>query len=138
MPNTARLGFRLSLFLFNWLVIWAALLLVRGFFFASVLVTLGFLIVRPWLRGYDKSAIQHLLFLDFTRLDRHLLGVEIELQSCAAVGCDPLQSLVIHPDVRAAHAGAFMYLRTVSTPVASPESALPSASLHFNQRHRYE
>ena len=36
------------------------------------------------------------------------------------------------------HAVALMYPHTVSTPVASAKSTLPSASLHFNQRHRYE
>lgn len=51
---------------------------------------------------------------------------------------DPLQSLVIPPGVRVVHAGALMYPHIVSTPVASPKSTLPSASLHFNQRHRYE
>lgn len=63
VPSTARLSFRLSLNWFDWLVIWAALLIIHGFFFESVLTTLGFPTFGPWLWGFDKSATQYLLFL---------------------------------------------------------------------------
>jgi len=63
VPNTARLSFRLSLNWFDWLVIWAALLIIHGFFFQPVLNTLGFPTFGPWLWGFDKSATQYLLFL---------------------------------------------------------------------------
>jgi hypothetical protein len=63
VPSTARLSFRLSLSWFDWLVIWAALLIIHGFFFEPVLTTLGFPNFGPWLWGFDKSATQYLLFL---------------------------------------------------------------------------
>ncbi|WP_454764378.1 hypothetical protein [Cupriavidus campinensis] len=63
VPSTARLSFRLSLNWFDWLVIWAALLIIHGFFFEPVLTTLGFPTFGPWLWGFDKSATQYLLFL---------------------------------------------------------------------------
>lgn len=63
VPSTAKLGFRLSLNWFDWLVIWVALLIIHGFFFEPVLTTLGFPIFGPWLWGFDKSATQYLLFL---------------------------------------------------------------------------
>lgn len=63
VPSTARLSFRLSLNWFDWMVIWAALLIIHGFFFEPVLTTLGFPIFGPWLWGFDKSATQYLLFL---------------------------------------------------------------------------
>lgn len=63
VPSTARLSFRLSLSWFDWLVIWAALLIIHGFFFEPVLATLGFPTFGPWLWGFDKSATQYLLFL---------------------------------------------------------------------------
>lgn len=63
VPSTSRLSFRLSLSWFDWLVIWAALLIIHGFFFEPVLTTLGFPTFGPWLWGFDKSAIQYLLFL---------------------------------------------------------------------------
>lgn len=63
VPNTARLGFRLSLSWFDWLVIWAALLIIHGFFFEPVLRSFGFPILGSWLWGFDESATQYLLFL---------------------------------------------------------------------------
>lgn len=63
VPSAARLSFRLSLNLFDWLVIWAVLLIIHGFFFEPVLTTIGFPILGPWLWGFDKSATQYLLFL---------------------------------------------------------------------------
>lgn len=63
VPSTTRLSFRLSLNLFDWLVIWAALLIIHGFFFEPVLTSLGFPTFGPWLWGFDKSATQYLLFL---------------------------------------------------------------------------
>lgn len=63
VPSTARLSFRLSLNWFDWLVIWAALLIIHGFFFEPVLIALGFPTFGPWLWGFDKSATQYLLFL---------------------------------------------------------------------------
>lgn len=63
VPNTARLSFRLSLNWLDWLVIWAALLIIHGFFFEPVLTTLGFPTFGPWLWGFDKSTTQYLLFL---------------------------------------------------------------------------
>ena len=48
VPNTARLGFRLSLNWFDWLVIWAVLLIIHGCFFEPVLTTLGFPALGPW------------------------------------------------------------------------------------------
>jgi hypothetical protein len=85
VPSTARLSFRLSLNWFDWLVIWAALLIIHGFFFEPVLTTLGFPTFGPWLWGFDKSATQYLLFLLLaafvywrsrrTRLTRRNLGL---------------------------------------------------------------
>lgn len=63
VPSTARLSFRLSLNWFDWLIIWAVLLIIHGFFFEPVLTTLGFPTFGPWLWGFDKSATQYLLFL---------------------------------------------------------------------------
>lgn len=63
VPSTAGLSFRLSLSWFDWLVIWAALLIIHGFFFEPVLTTLGFPTFGPWLWGFDKSGTQYLLFL---------------------------------------------------------------------------
>lgn len=63
VPSTARLSFRLSLNWFDWLVIWATLLIIHGFFFEPVLTTLGFPTFGPWMWGFDKSATQYLLFL---------------------------------------------------------------------------
>ena len=63
VPSTARLGFRLSLNWLDWLVIWAVLLIIHGFFFEPVLTTLGLPTLGPWLWGFDKSATQYLLFL---------------------------------------------------------------------------
>ena len=63
VPSTARLSFRLSLNWFDWMVIWAALLIIHGFFFEPVLFALGFPTFGPWLWGFDKSATQYLLFL---------------------------------------------------------------------------
>lgn len=63
VPSTARLSFRLSLNSFDWLVIWAVLLVIHGFFFEPVLTTLGLPTLGPWLWGFDKSATQYLLFL---------------------------------------------------------------------------
>lgn len=63
VPSTARLSFRLSLNLFDWLAIWAALLIIHGLFFEPVLTSLGFPALGPWLWGFDKSAAQYLLFL---------------------------------------------------------------------------
>lgn len=63
VPSTGRLSFRLSLNWFDWLVIWASLLIIHGFFFEGVLTTLGFPTFGPWLWGFDKSATQYLLFL---------------------------------------------------------------------------
>lgn len=63
VPGTSRLSFRLSLGWFDWLVIWAVLLTIHGFFFETVLTTLGFPTFGPWLWGFDKSATQYLLFL---------------------------------------------------------------------------
>lgn len=85
VPSTARLSFRLSLNSFDWLVIWAALLVIHGFFFEPVLTTLRFPTLGPWLWGFDKSATQYLLFLLLaafvywrsrrTRLTRRNLGL---------------------------------------------------------------
>lgn len=85
VPSTARLSFRLSLNLFDWLVIWTALIIIHGFFFEPVLTTLGFPTFGPWLWGFDKSATQYLLFLLLatfvywrsrrTRLTRWSLGL---------------------------------------------------------------
>ena len=63
VPNTARLSFRLSLNWFDWLIVWAALLVIHGFFFEPVLIKLGFPTLGPWLWGFDKSATQYLMFL---------------------------------------------------------------------------
>lgn len=63
VPSTARLSFRLSLSWFDWLLIWAALLIIHGLFFEPVLTELGFPNLGPWLWGFDKSATQYLLFL---------------------------------------------------------------------------
>lgn len=63
VPSAARLGFRLSLNWFDWLVIWTALLIIHGLFFEPVLTALGFPIVGHWLWGFDKSTTQYLLFL---------------------------------------------------------------------------
>lgn len=63
VPSTARLSFRLSLSTLDWLIIWAALLLIHGFFFEPVLTALGFPNLGPWLWGFDKSAAQYSLFL---------------------------------------------------------------------------
>ncbi len=63
VPSTARLSFRLSLNWFDWLIIWAALLIIHGFFFEPVLTALGFPNLGPWLWGFDKSATQYLVFL---------------------------------------------------------------------------
>lgn len=63
VPSTARLSFRLSLNWFDWTVIWAALLIIHGFFFEPVLTTLGLPTFGPWLWGFDKSTTQYLLFL---------------------------------------------------------------------------
>lgn len=63
VPNTSRLSFRLSLNWFDWLIIWAALLIIHGLFFEPVLKTIGFPSFGPWLWGFDKSATQYLLFL---------------------------------------------------------------------------
>ena len=63
VPNTARLSFRLSLNWFDWLIIWATLLIIHGFFFESVLTTFGFPTIGPWLWGFNKSTTQYLLFL---------------------------------------------------------------------------
>lgn len=89
VPSTARLSFRLSLKWFDWLVIWATLLVIHGFFFEPVLVALGFPIFGPWLWGFDKSATQYLLFLllaafvywrsRMTKLTRGNLGLFDEL-----------------------------------------------------------
>ncbi len=66
VPSTTKLSFRLSLNYFDWLVIWAALLIIHGFFFESVLITVGFPPLGPWLWGFDKSSTQYLLFLLLT------------------------------------------------------------------------
>lgn len=63
VPSTARLSFRLSLNWFDWMVIWAILLIIHGLFFEPVLMSLGFPNLGPWLWGFDKSATQYLLFL---------------------------------------------------------------------------
>ena len=73
VPSTAKLSFRLSLNWFDWLVIWAALLIIHGLFFEPVLTTLGFPTLGPWLWGFDKSTTQYLLFL--------LLAVFVYLRS---------------------------------------------------------
>lgn len=85
VPDTARLSFRLSLDGFDWLLIWAALLIIHGFFFESVLTALGFPYMGAWLWGFDKSSTQYLLFLLLagfvywrsrrTRLTRRNLGL---------------------------------------------------------------
>lgn len=89
VPGTSKLSFRLSLNWFDWLVIWAALLIIHGFFFEPVLTKLGFPILGPWLWGFDKSAAQYLLFLLLaafvywrsrrTRLTRGSIGLFDEL-----------------------------------------------------------
>lgn len=63
VPSTARLSFRLSLNWCDWLIIWATLLIIHGFFFEPVLTALGFPNLGPWQWGFDKSATQYLLFL---------------------------------------------------------------------------
>lgn len=63
VPSTAKLSFRLSLHWLDWLVIWTALLIIHGFYFESVLTTLGFPSLGPWLWGFDKSTTQYLLFM---------------------------------------------------------------------------
>jgi len=63
VPSTARLSFRLSLNWLDWLGIWAALLVIHGFFFEPVLNTLGLPSLGPWRWGFDKSTTQYLLFL---------------------------------------------------------------------------
>lgn len=85
VPATARLSFRLSLNWYDWLVIWAAFLMIHGLFFEPVLSSLGFPTFGPWLWGFDKSATQYLLFLLLatfvywrsrkTRLTRWKLGL---------------------------------------------------------------
>jgi hypothetical protein len=63
VPSAAKLSFRLSLNWFDWLLVWAVLLIIHGFFFEPVLATLGFPTFGPWLWGFDKSTTQYLLFL---------------------------------------------------------------------------
>ncbi|CCF97137.1 hypothetical protein B7R77_08775 [Ralstonia solanacearum K60] len=63
VPSTARLSFRLSLNWFDWLVIWAALLIIHCFFFEPVLKALGVPTLGQWRWGFDKSATQYSLFL---------------------------------------------------------------------------
>ena len=63
VPRTARISFRLSLSWFDWLVIWGVLLVIHGFFFEQVLITLGFPTLGPWVMGFDKTTTQYLLFL---------------------------------------------------------------------------
>lgn len=85
VPSTAKLSFRLSLNSLDWLIIWATLLIIHGFFFDSVLTTLGLPNFGPWLWGFTKSTTQYLLFLLLvafvywrsrkTRLTRWSLGL---------------------------------------------------------------
>lgn len=63
LPSSARLGFRLSLSLYDWLVIWGVLVVIHAFFFEAVLTSVGFPILGPWLWGFDKSTTLYLLFL---------------------------------------------------------------------------
>lgn len=63
VPSTARISFRLSLNWFDWVVIWVVLLIIHGFFFEHVLITLGFPTLGTWLWGFDKTTTQYLLFL---------------------------------------------------------------------------
>jgi hypothetical protein len=63
VPSAAKLSFRLSLNWFDWLVIWAALLIIHGFFFEPVITSFWPPNFGPWLWGFDKSATQYLLFL---------------------------------------------------------------------------
>jgi len=63
VPSSTRLSFRLSLSWFDWLVIWAVLLIIHGLFFQPILTALGFPTFGPWLWGFDKSATQYLLFI---------------------------------------------------------------------------
>lgn len=63
VPSAARLSFRLSLNWFDWLVIWAVLLTIHGFFFEAVFTTLGLPSLGPWLWGFNKSTTQYMLFL---------------------------------------------------------------------------
>lgn len=89
VPSTTRLSFRLSLNRFDWLFIWAVLLIIHGFYFEPILTTLGFPTFGPWLWGFDKSTTQYLLFLLLaafvywrslrTRLTRWNLGLFDEL-----------------------------------------------------------
>jgi hypothetical protein len=89
VPSAAKLNFRLSLNWFDWLVIWAALLVIHGFFFEPIVTTLGFPSLGPWLWGFDKSTTQYLLFLllaayvywrsSRTRLTRWNIGLFDEL-----------------------------------------------------------
>lgn len=89
VPSTARLSFRLSLNRLDWVLIWAALLLIHGFFFEPVLRSLGFPNVGTWVWGFDKSSTQYLLFLLLagfvywrsrtTKLTRENLGLFADL-----------------------------------------------------------
>lgn len=63
VPSATKLSFRLSLNWFDWLVMWAVLVIIHCFFFESVLATFGLPTIGPWLWGFDKSSTQYLLFL---------------------------------------------------------------------------
>lgn len=63
LPNTSKLSFRLCLSGFDWLIIWAVLLVINGFFFQPVLFALGVPSFGPWKWGFDQSKFQYLLFL---------------------------------------------------------------------------
>jgi len=66
VPSATKLSFRLSLNWFDWLVMWAVLVIIHCFFFESVLATFGLPTFGPWLWGFDKSSTQYLLFLLLT------------------------------------------------------------------------
>lgn len=63
VPSTSKLSFRLSLSVFDWLIIWSALLVINGLFFQPVFFALGFPSLGPWKWGFDQSKFQYLLFL---------------------------------------------------------------------------
>lgn len=121
VPSTDKLSFRLSLNWLDWLIIWAALLTIHGFFFEPVLSHVGFPTLGPWLWGFDKSATQYSLFLLLavfvywrsrkTRLTRWNLGLFDEL-STSLLHAGKLEELV---DLLHRHLDSALNLATSSS-----------------------
>lgn len=127
VPSTSRLSFRLSLNRFDWLVIWATLLMIHGLFFEPVLTTLGFPTLGTWLWGFDKSATQYLLFLVLaafvywrsrrTKLTRWNLGL-----------FDELTTSLVHANKHEELADFLQHHLGPALDLAAPKSALQKAS----------